>query len=72
MGQDSEVMAREGGVTTPSTCLQNLADSVILLEKKTGQYHGFPEPKERGPVRFSPIASRPVISLSGARRGPCS
>ena len=32
--QVSEVVARERGVTPPRTCLQNLADGVILLEKK--------------------------------------
>ena len=43
VGQVSEVMAHEGGVTTPSTRLQNLADSVILLEKKRrGNTTGFP------------------------------
>ena len=36
MRQVSEVVAHEGGVTPPRTCLQNLADGVILLEEKRG------------------------------------
>ena len=34
--QVSEVVACKRGVTPPRTCLQNLADGVILLEKKRG------------------------------------
>ena len=43
MRQVPEVVAREGGVTTPSTRLQDLADDVVLLEEEgQGNTAGLP------------------------------
>ena len=43
MRQVPEVVAREGGVTTPSIHLQDLADGVVLLEEEgRGNTTGLP------------------------------
>ena len=43
MRQVPEVVAHEGGVTAPSTRLQDLADGVVLLEKEgRGNTTGLP------------------------------
>ena len=71
--QVPQVMACKGGITPPSTRLQHLVDSKILLEKKRrSNTAGFPEPWERDQVKASLKASTPAILPSGAKRRPCS
>ena len=42
MSEVPQVMAREGGVSTPSTSLQHLGDSEVLLKKRRSDTLGLP------------------------------